>query len=83
MITENSVVKQKLQTVNTTVPSVSAALNKGGAVSLVFATVHARPKETCESPYEETETETEVCLTILFRIQMITLDELHLRELHG
>ena len=51
MITENSVVKQKLQTVNTTEPSVSAALTKGGAVSS-----DARPKETSESPYEETET---------------------------
>lgn len=57
MITENSVVKQNLQTVYTTVPSVSAALTKfkGGAVSLVFAAVHARPKETSESPYEATE----------------------------
>ena len=54
MITEKSVVIQNLQTVNTTVPSVSAALTKGGAVSLVFAAVHARPKETSESPYEAT-----------------------------
>lgn len=48
--------KQQMQTGNTTVPSESAAWNKSETVSFIFATVHVRPKETSESPYEETET---------------------------